>query len=37
MEVSRKFTTGDVYLLAGQSGFLVDSAWRSKKYGIQVS
>lgn len=36
MEVSRKFTVGDIDLLALQSKFCVHAAWRNKKYGMQI-
>jgi hypothetical protein len=36
MELSRKFTVGDINRLATVSGYFVQAAWRTRQYGVQM-
>ncbi len=36
MELSRKFTVGDINRLASVSGYYVQAAWRTCQYGVQM-
>eukprot|EP00271_Cylindrocystis_brebissonii_P023482 TRINITY_DN9768_c0_g1_i1.p1 TRINITY_DN9768_c0_g1~~TRINITY_DN9768_c0_g1_i1.p1 ORF type:complete len:709 (-),score=96.75 TRINITY_DN9768_c0_g1_i1:541-2667(-) len=36
MEVSRKFTLGDIQCMAAESGFTVHARWHNQQYGVQI-
>jgi formylglycine-generating enzyme required for sulfatase activity len=36
VEMSRKFTVGDINFLANESGFVIDKTWRDQTWGMQM-
>jgi hypothetical protein len=36
VEMSRKFTVGDINFLANESGFIIDKTWRDQTWGMQM-